>query len=618
MKSRNFAAIKLLIGTSLLSTTFYGYSSEVIYPIKFGEKANESSLAAINDIKEESKEQAVQQIETAKDGKKSALDKPFTDRKADLSKQTGTKQNSASKNSDRAGAFKVVFQANDMQESNDMQKNNVRSASSTQGNIELDKELSTQKATNQLAAAGKSSMKDKSGSQTTQSLDKDVTYSSFTYSDKDVASTTRSGSRSNVNYSSTPANGQVGRKSAHNGSVSLRDTINLVLNWHPIIKRSESELQQYEEHIDEVKSAYYPSVDVGMKSGFEENQYYGGNDRSSKLVVNGNQMLYDFGKTRNKVNLAESTSARSVFNLHKTVNDTIYESVSAYLQVVRYTKLVDIAEKQVAGFKVINEIAKKRSNLGASAESDYSQAKVRLASSESSLYEYKAQLYRWSSILNNLTNQDVAGKIKLNFPEEIYGVCSTVNVKDLSSPNIAMAEAQVEMAKAQLGSAKSDYFPTISLNPTYEYELENESNTNSNRKKGQFGVFVNVSASLYEGGATSSRSKQAEQALSAAKFNLETEKTDAKRKIIEATSQIQSTQYSLKAKEQREVEAIKTRDLYKLQYVELGSRSFSDLLSAESEIHQTRMDIVNSYYTISSFSVECLYQSGSLTKTLTK
>lgn len=602
MESRNFAAIKLLIGTSLLSTTFYGYSSEAIYPIKFGSKANETLVES----KEETKENAVQQIEAAKkvDNKKSAQDKPFIDRKADSGKQADLKKET---HSDKPGSFKVVFQANDMQEKN------LGTASSTQEKRGADKDMSAQKTVNQ-STAGNISVKGKSGSQTTKSLDKDVTSTHFSYSDKDVASTTRSYS----SYSSATVSSQAGRKPARNGNVSLRDTINLVLNWHPVIKRSESELQQYEEYIDEAKSAYYPSVNVGVKSGFEENQYYGGNDRSSKVVVNGSQMIYDFGKTRNKVDLAESTSARSASGLHKTINDTVYESVTAYLQVVRYTKLVDIAEKQVVGFKSINEIAKKRASLGASAESDYSQAKVRLASSESSLYEYQAQLYRWSSILNNLTNQDVATKIKLVFPEEIHGVCRTVNTKDLSSPNIEMAEAQVEMAKAQLGSAKADYYPTISLNPTYEYELENESNTNSNRKKGQFGVFVNVSASLYEGGATSSRSRQAEQSLNAAKYNLETEKTEAKRKIIEATSQIQSTQYSLKAKEQREVEAIKTRDLYKLQYVELGSRSFSDLLSAESEIHQTRMDIVNSYYTISSFSVECLYQSGALAKTLTK
>lgn len=70
----------------------------------------------------------------------------------------------------------------------------------------------------------------------------------------------------------------------------------------------------------------------------------------------------------------------------------------------------------------------------------------------------------------------------------------------------------------------------------------------------------------------------------------------------------------MKAKQVREKEAIRTRDLYKLQYLELGNRSFSDLLSAESEIHQTRMDILNSQFTVSSLSIECLYYSGNLVR----
>jgi outer membrane protein TolC len=90
-----------------------------------------------------------------------------------------------------------------------------------------------------------------------------------------------------------------------------------------------------------------------------------------------------------------------------------------------------------------------------------------------------------------------------------------------------------------------------------------------------------------------SRTHQAEQALQASHYNLETERTEARRKVLENTSQIAALRESLQAKRQREAESIRTRDLYRLQYLELGSRSFSDLLSAESEIHQTRIDILS-------------------------
>jgi adhesin transport system outer membrane protein len=84
--------------------------------------------------------------------------------------------------------------------------------------------------------------------------------------------------------------------------------------------------------------------------------------------------------------------------------------------------------------------------------------------------------------------------------------------------------------------------------------------------------------------------------------------------VLENTSQIAALRESLQAKRQREAESIRTRDLYRLQYLELGSRSFSDLLSAESEIHQTRIDILSAELTVATMAFDCLYYSGHLLK----
>lgn len=395
--------------------------------------------------------------------------------------------------------------------------------------------------------------------------------------------------------------------------VTIAEAVQRAMGWHPVIKRAEREHAQSKASINEAKAAWYPSLSARVKSGLEQDNYKREDSKSNTFALNASQTLYDFGKISSKVDLADAGLRRSVFNLEKSISDIAYETANSFLQAIRYQQLVDVAQGQVAGLSRINNLAEKRAALGASAESDYSQSKVRLAAAIALQHDYEAQAYRWNSVLDNVTNASISSQLITRMPKAMDGVCYHIDIENVTSPTIELAQAQIKMAKEQVKAFKAEYYPTISLNPTWEYELENKEDNRGHRaKKGEWGIFLNVSAPLYEGGARVSRTQQAEQALLAAHFNLDNEKTEARRKVVESTSQIASLNESTQAKKLREKEAIRTRDLYKLQYLELGNRSFSDLLSAESEIHQTRMDILNSQYTMATLSIDCLYYSGSL------
>ena len=56
----------------------------------------------------------------------------------------------------------------------------------------------------------------------------------------------------------------------------------------------------------------------------------------------------------------------------------------------------------------------------------------------------------------------------------------------------------------------------------------------------------------------------------------------------------------------------RTRDLYREQYLQLGTRSLLDLLNAEQEFHGARFEQAESVHEVQRLAVECLYQSGRL------
>lgn len=401
-----------------------------------------------------------------------------------------------------------------------------------------------------------------------------------------------------------------------NGKYNLQSAMWLAVSWHPEIKRAKAETQRLKSVIDEVKSAYYPNVEMGLNSGMEKDDYTNDNNKTNQLNLSLEQMIYDFGSTGDRVELSELNVVSASYEVEKEVNDILYQTIGAYLQIVRYHQLSAAAKERIDGFSKIKEITKKRVALGASAESDHSQASLRVAESLSLYNDYISQYKKWSETLDYLLNKKVAANIIMKIPaevEQLYNKVLRDNPTNTDSPAIRIARAKLDIAKKQVDVQRNEYYPKITLKPYYEHDFTSQSSSGSaSRNRDRYGAFVNVKVPLYQGGSVSSKIQQAQEALMSAQFNLDAEQHNARQKIMEFSSQMRNTKISLENKLERERSAIRTRNLYLSQYLELGTRSFSDLTSAESEIHQTKTDIINSNYTVANLSLESLYYAGKL------
>lgn len=397
---------------------------------------------------------------------------------------------------------------------------------------------------------------------------------------------------------------------------SLNSAMWMAIRWHPEIKRAKAETERLKSMVDEVRAAYYPNVEMGLNSGIEKDSYTDDNNKTNQLNVSIEQMIYDFGSTGDRVELSELNAAGASYEVEKEVNDILYQTIGAYLQIVRYHKLIDAAKDRIDGFSKIKDLTKKRVALGASAESDYSQASLRVAESLSSYNDYISQYKKWSATLDYLLNKKISARIIMAFPaevEELYNNALRDNPTNIESPAVRVARAKIDIAKKQIDVQKNGHYPKITLAPYYEHDLTAQATNNSvARNRDRYGAFINVKVPLYQGGSVSSKVQQAQEALSSAQFNLDAEQNNANQKIMEFSGQMKNTKISLENKLEREQSAIRTRNLYMSQYLELGTRSFSDLTSAEAEVHQTKTDIINSNYMVSNLALESLYYAGKL------
>lgn len=123
---------------------------------------------------------------------------------------------------------------------------------------------------------------------------------------------------------------------------------------------------------------------------------------------------------------------------------------------------------------------------------------------------------------------------------------------------------------------------------------------------------VNLSSNLYQGGATSARRRAADYSLQASQAAKDAAYLSLSRSLREAKEQTASFGLRLVTLDARARSIRDTQQLYRQQYLSLGTRSLLDLLNAEQEIHQSRFDQENTRYDLYRLQIDCLYSSADI------
>jgi outer membrane protein, adhesin transport system len=130
----------------------------------------------------------------------------------------------------------------------------------------------------------------------------------------------------------------------------------------------------------------------------------------------------------------------------------------------------------------------------------------------------------------------------------------------------------------------------------------------SGRNDYNFGL--SVSSPLYRGGANQARIRGAGAALGAADAAEARVRLETGRLLAEARRQVASYENVAAILDARESKMRETGKLYRLQYLQMGTRTLVDLLNAEQELHQARFDLVNTLHDLRRLEVDCLFYAG--------
>ncbi|MCO8168668.1 TolC family outer membrane protein [Pseudomonas sp. 21LCFQ02] len=408
-----------------------------------------------------------------------------------------------------------------------------------------------------------------------------------------------------------PRSPHAGRSSASAARLSLDEAVRQAVAWHPDIAQAVSTLYQQGEGVNVAEAGYYPQVSAGIRGGFETG--YGRDNASRALSLSVKQMLYDFGKVDNSVQAARARVARSQAEILLVIDRIGRDTANAWIEVQRYRNLIDIARQQISGVGSIVELARQRSDLGASTRSDLVQAQSRAEGAMATLQDYKAQYARWQAALSHLTGRSQGTDVSDDVTPSSGGACERSDTATDALPAVLMALAQRSEAQAELARSRAEAYPTLSLQPTVNHYLDSGyRDTNPAMDRTQAGIYLNVEVPIYQGGAISARSRAAGHALSAADAAEDTARLQATQALAEARVQTTSLNLRQRSLERRQGSISEARELYGRQYLDLGTRPLLDLLNAEQEIHQSRFELAGTRADLQRLQIDCLYNSGQL------
>lgn len=350
-----------------------------------------------------------------------------------------------------------------------------------------------------------------------------------------------------------------------------------------------------DEEIGVARGGYFPRVDLTAGSGRESLRQPTTAERDytrSGYMLSLNQMLFDGFATRNEVRRLDKAKLVRYYELLDASENVALEAGRAYLDVLRYRHLVDLAKDNYVQHKATHDQIQRRTQSGVGRRVDLEQAGSRLALAEINLVTETANLHdvtaRYQRLVGAQPDANIVAPTQVNsaFPGQAKTALDTLHRKN---PALLAATENIEAAQYEINTRRAAYSPKL------DFRARTDQTKNYLGDTGQrdYNVAeVVVSWNLFNGGSDRAREKQTIE-----KKNLA---FDLREKACRDTRQTLLIAYNdvLRLKEQsahhaRQVALLeKTRDAYRDQF-NIGQRTLLDLLDTENELLAARRSAAN-------------------------
>lgn len=386
---------------------------------------------------------------------------------------------------------------------------------------------------------------------------------------------------------------------------TLEETVETTLVTNPEVGVVAADREAIDQEVRQARALYAPSIDLRGAIGPEYTNSPAtrsrlGDDDSETLLrmesqVTLTQMLFDGFSTRSEVERQLARLDSAAYRVREAAEFIALDGIEAHLDVLRNQALVELAEQNVIEHQRILDQVSELEREGGGSIADVRQTEARIAAARSAL----------ATAIGNLRDARAVYRSVVGIPPDdlavpdppLAGVPAGAEAAAadafVNNPTVRIANADIEVAEAELTGARSGYYPRLDL----------EMGAGANRNlDGIEGSDVDAQAllvlryNLFRGGGDIAREREAFARLREARETLRRVKRAAEEDARVAYNAFLTARERADALEAQALATRATRDAYAQQF-DIGERSLLDLLDAENELFIARSNFVTAQFT---------------------
>ena len=380
-------------------------------------------------------------------------------------------------------------------------------------------------------------------------------------------------------------------------SQTLYDTLSKAYNNSPLLKSHRFKLEAINEELAKALSKNRPQVNLSGSVGSDETTTVNTsgvestkNNNPKSVTLEIQQNLYDFGRTKSLINIADNSIFAQRADLRNQEQEILLEASRIYLALLASTEINKLAKNNLLLLQKHYQATEDRFKLGEATSTDLSLAKARYYRARSDEIKSRGGIEKERSKYFSLIGIEAPKKlyfpqIKIALPEKLKDITKETLQ---GNPIIIASGFRKKLSFIKISSAASELLPTLDLNlsaqnawapNTFFDEYEN------------YKMEFNLKIPLYLGGYNYSnirqKKKEAMQSSKVLDYNIKKILKEVEILWIEFKSleaQIVSINSAIKANEMA-VEGVKKEN-------EVGSKTLLDVLDAEQDLLEEKVEAV--------------------------
>lgn len=378
---------------------------------------------------------------------------------------------------------------------------------------------------------------------------------------------------------------------------SLRDALAQTYVSNPDLAAERAGLRATDESVPQALSNWRPEVEINSSYGVRKRDRdfsssapdIENTDQLQSISLGITQNLFRGFRTISETDSTRNRVAAGRANLINAEQSVLLEAVTAYVNVVRDRVILSLRENNVRVIEQERQATADRFEVGELTRTDVAQADSRLAESISQRTLARGNLNSSTADYVEVIGSAPADLIRPTLPDGLpSSEEEAVQLAKTNNPSVVAQDFNERADRDAIDVVAGELLPTLTL----DGELErNKDILGSDTVTTEQSVTLNLKVPLYQAGDVYSRVREAKQTANQSLLALAEEERRAQEQARQSWADLQSASAQIISVE-AEVAAQEIAYEGVQQEAQVGSRTVLDVLDAEQELLDARVDLV--------------------------